>query len=219
MRKEQLTVFIGRFSPFHLGHEEVLLRALKSSEVVLLLIGSAYQSRNIKNPFTAEERSEIIGSWYEAHLRANINGFGKLYIEFVEDHPYNDQLWIRSVQTKVEKLRKRISIPDSWPNVLTGADRDDSTWYLRSFGSFFKQDFVKFTEAGFETSATNIRSNYFGGGKLYEYKTPYAAMVFLDEFRNTEELGFCVKSTSLFKSISSLGARLRILQPLSLLTQ
>lgn len=179
--QRQVTVFIGRFSPFHLGHEEVLLRALKSSEVVLLLIGSAYQSRNIKNPFTAEERAKVIREWYDAHLRlGTTKDFGTLYIDFVEDHPYNDQLWMRSVQGKVEELRKKLSTPSDWPNVLTGADRDESTWYLKVFGSFFKLDLLKNT---MDLSGTQIRENYFSGGLLYEYKTPFHTMTFLDTFK------------------------------------
>ena len=62
--KRQLTVYIGRFSPFHNGHAEVLLRALRLSQKVLVIIGSAKQPRRVKNPWTAPERGDIIMKWY-----------------------------------------------------------------------------------------------------------------------------------------------------------
>lgn len=183
--QKQLTVFIGRFSPFHLGHEEVLKRALMSSEVVLLLIGSSFQARNIKNPFTGEERKKIIEDWYRPYSAQK--SYGRLVIKCIADHPYNDQKWISDVQVAVYNTRKYADIPDSWPNVLTGAERDASTWYLKAFGSFFKQDFVKETAIGFDTSATQIRDDYFNCGNAWEYKTPAATIAFLDSFEKTEE--------------------------------
>jgi bifunctional NMN adenylyltransferase/nudix hydrolase len=181
----KFTVFIGRFSPFHLGHEEVLLRALKSSEVVLLLIGSADSSRNVKNPFTAQERAKMITDWYEAQYNI-VPNIGKLVIDGIQDHPYNDQEWIASVQTAVLKCRKNWDIPDAWPTFLTGAERDASTWYLKAFGSFFKLDLVKETTVGFDYSATQLRDNFFTGGNAWEYKTPYSVICFLQRFKTTD---------------------------------
>lgn len=187
--QKQVTVFIGRFSPFHLGHEEVLKRALQSSEVVLFLIGSSRQARNIKNPFTFDERREIVESWYRTQKRIttdyNKGPIGRLEVLDLIDVPYNDQEWIAQVQTKVLTLRRELEIPSTWPNILTGAERDTSTWYLKAFGSFFKQDFVKETQVGFDYSATQLRDNYFTGGNAWEYKTPAETIAFLEKWKQT----------------------------------
>lgn len=184
--QKQLTVFIGRFSPFHLGHEEVLIRALKSSEVVLLLIGSSFQARNTKNPFTEIERFDIIRDWYTNYKLRHTVSIGTLVISTLRDHPYNDNEWIAEVQQRVNEVRSEYNIPDSWPNVLTGAERDASTWYLKAFGSFFKQDFIKETQVGFDYSATQLRDNLFSGGNAWEYKTPDSVINFIDKWKKTQ---------------------------------
>jgi len=189
MRK-QVTVFIGRFSPFHLGHEEVLQRALESSEVVLLLIGSARQARDTKNPFTEVERANVIQSWYSNRLRFvdmyNKPQIGSLIIQPLVDFPYNDSEWIAQVQETVLKARTENNVPKDWPNVLTGAERDASTWYLKAFGGFFKTDFVSETKVGFDYSATQLRDDYFRGGNAWEYKTPPETILFLDTWKKTK---------------------------------
>jgi bifunctional NMN adenylyltransferase/nudix hydrolase len=178
----KLTVFIGRFSPFHLGHEEVLMRALNSSEVVLLLIGSSYSARNIKNPFTYDERYNMIYSWY---IQNQKYVKGKLVIQPIIDHPYNDQAWIRDVQSEVIKTCAWIENFTGKP-YLTGAERDHTSWYLQAFGDFFEKDFVAETRVGFDRSATEIRENLFKGGNDWEYKTPAAVIEFIDGFLKTQ---------------------------------
>jgi len=182
--QKQLSVFIGRFSPFHLGHEEVLFRALQSSEVVLLLIGSANQARNTKNPFTGQERQAMVQDWYNTLARHK--KVGALVIKLIEDHPYNDQEWIAEVQNAVMGVYRQFDTEFSKPIYLTGAERDASTWYLKAFGNFFKLDFVKETAVGFDYSATQLRDDYFSGGNKWEYKTPEAVINFLDKFKHTE---------------------------------
>lgn len=188
--QNQVTTYIGRFSLFHLGQSEVLLRALKGSEVVVLLIGSSHQARNIKNPFTYEERREVIRDWFSSEvLLAARQGrrIGKLVVLPLQDYPYNDQKWIREVQAQVVGVRNENNIPDSWPNILTGANRDESTWYLKVFGDFFKTDFVGETSVGFDLSSTVLRNDLFSGGNAWEYKTPEATQLFLDGFVRTSE--------------------------------
>ena len=53
-------VFIGRFQPFHLAHMQTIKIALQQSQYVLLALGSAQNERNIKNPFSANEREQMI---------------------------------------------------------------------------------------------------------------------------------------------------------------
>lgn len=202
--QKRLTVFIGRFSPFHLGHEEVLLRALQSSEVVLLLIGSSHQARNIKNPFTAQEREDMIRTWYDNAKRYHI--LGKLVFDQIEDHPYNDQEWIAEVQEAVLYAANATSL-ENGPFYLTGAERDKSTWYLKAFGDFFKLDFVKESQVGFDYSATQLRDDYFKGGNAWEYKTPQEVISFLDSYRKTTyyqdmvaEYNFVAKYKAAWKS-------------------
>lgn len=168
-----LSVYIGRFSPFHLGHAEVLSRALSSSSDVLLLIGSVGQARNIKNPFTFLERKEMVEGWYKEQPK----NLGRLHILPLEDFPYNDQKWMREVQktveakyTEIRKLYGQISTEIK----LTGANRDDSSWYLRMFGNYFTLDVVESTKAGFGLNATTIRTSLFERNNKWKNLVPLA---------------------------------------------
>jgi len=51
---------IGRFQPFHLGHLKMLEYVAAREEAVVVGVGSSNRSRTIDNPFTAEERMEMI---------------------------------------------------------------------------------------------------------------------------------------------------------------
>ena len=52
--------FTGRFQPFHLGHLSAVKQALQKVDFLYIGIGSAQYSHTSDNPFTAEERKEMI---------------------------------------------------------------------------------------------------------------------------------------------------------------
>ena len=51
---------IGRFQPFHLGHLEAVNFALSKVEQLYIAIGSSNKSNQPRNPFTVEERKQMI---------------------------------------------------------------------------------------------------------------------------------------------------------------
>ena len=52
--------YIGRFQPFHLGHQAVLEMIAKEVDEVVIGIGSAQKSHEVTDPFTAGERVMMI---------------------------------------------------------------------------------------------------------------------------------------------------------------
>lgn len=56
-------LFIGRFQPFHKGHEKVINDILNKEDEIIIAIGSAQDSYSLENPLTAGERYEIIRSY------------------------------------------------------------------------------------------------------------------------------------------------------------
>ncbi len=181
--QSQLKVLIARVSVFHNGHAELLSKALKTSDNVLLLIGSAGLARNIKNPFTFEERRDVVMAWARGQL--GLICAKRLIIRPLYDQPYNDQKWITQVQEEVVETLKGLSLTDVKP-VLTGADRDSSSWYLKAFGDFFQLDLHTASDAGFDLSATMLRLDYFAGGYKFETRCPDVTSNFLDHFRTGE---------------------------------
>jgi len=61
-------LLIGRFQPFHLGHLDAVLFGLSRTENLFVGIGSSNKSNERKNPFSAEERTEMINSSIESSM-------------------------------------------------------------------------------------------------------------------------------------------------------
>ncbi len=55
-------LYVGRFQPFHKGHEKVVDRISEDEDVeeVVVAVGSAQRSHTTRNPFTAGERVSMI---------------------------------------------------------------------------------------------------------------------------------------------------------------
>lgn len=124
--KYDLLVFIGRFQPLHLGHQEVIERARKLAKNVLVLVGSAGVARSVRNPFTYKERSQLIRNIYPDVFTAPIH-----------DHTYNDAAWILEVQQAV----KHYALGGGWNADglndlkigLIGCAKDHTSYYLKLF--------------------------------------------------------------------------------------
>ncbi len=53
-------LYIGRFQPYHLGHQAVIRKIAEEVEEIVIVIGSAQESHTPENPFTAGERMDMI---------------------------------------------------------------------------------------------------------------------------------------------------------------
>ena len=53
-------LFIGRFQPFHNAHLEDIKNILKEADEIIIGIGSSQESNTKENPFSYEERKEMI---------------------------------------------------------------------------------------------------------------------------------------------------------------
>lgn len=60
MKNEKVYVYIGRFQMAHKGHEETIKHALEQSDRLVILVGSSDLARDSKNPFTFEERKQVL---------------------------------------------------------------------------------------------------------------------------------------------------------------
>ena len=154
--RKRIAVYIGRFQPLHNGHVHVLQNAFKNYDGVVILVGSANKARDIKNPFTFAERSDIISRW----IAQNYKITGKQSrIRPLPDQPYNDAKWIQSVQENVQDAVQEFGFSN--PEIfVTGSERDDSTWYLQCFPQWGK-DFKDPHPIGEELNATSLRDKLF----------------------------------------------------------
>jgi len=153
--------FIGRFQPFHLGHKHVVDEALKQAARVLVLIGSADTARSMRNPFTFDERRDMIAAVYHKEVAD-----GRLIIHPLDDIIYNDDAWISEVQRTVNTII-RDQFGSSQPRSgdaedvsigLVGYGKNNTSYYLKKFPDWSDID----TDSQYGTfSATDIRDAYF----------------------------------------------------------
>lgn len=166
-RQYDYLVFIGRFQPFHVGHKEVLDKALELADKVIVLVGSSNQPRTIKNPFTFAERKDMIReSYMRSPLSEDDEEFpaNRIVIEPLRDNKYNDQAWAVSVQNVV----KRVDASFGWSDKprrggIIGHVKDESSYYLELFPQWDLIDH----EINEEVHATDIRQIYFESNLRY----------------------------------------------------
>lgn len=114
-------VLIGRFQPFHQGHASLLKLALASAPRVIVMLGSCFQARSARNPFTWGERAQMIAATLAADQRERVV-FAPL-----RDR-YDDALWADNVREQVRR-----HAPDAAQVALVGHDKDASSYYLHHF--------------------------------------------------------------------------------------
>jgi len=177
-----MTVFIGRFQPPHQAHIDTINEALKYSQGVLVLIGSAFKARDTRNPFTHQERKQMILDCFDRETR------GRLAFDFISDNPYNELAWIKDVQRAADNAyynqygwqeRQNISI--------IGHHKDATSYYLDIFPSWNRLNMDNIHGL----DSTTIRELYFqgfnqwalgGNSKRVAQFVPEQVMRFLNTF-------------------------------------
>jgi nicotinamide-nucleotide adenylyltransferase len=90
-------LLIGRFQPFHLGHLEALQFALSKVDKLWVGLGSSNRPVEKNNPFTAEQRKEMILSSIDDSMKEKIS------IYFIPDLD-NHMKWVEKIDTIVPKF-------------------------------------------------------------------------------------------------------------------
>lgn len=151
-------VLIGRFQPYHCGHQHLLHTALRQGlKRLIIVIGSSGGPRTVKNPFTAEERERMIR---EDLIGADCPDSGvRLQFIRLEDYTYNDNIWVANLLSALTSRIQKGARP-----VLLGYTKDDSSYYLNLFPGFIDGTIedpymVLRDQHGHEVlNATNIRT-------------------------------------------------------------
>ncbi len=202
-KRYKLAILIGRYEPAHNGHFRNFEHASQIAQNVHILIGSSDQPRTIKNPFSSDERREMIRKSLYA-LGGTLNVFNTYY-SFIRDFGYNDNLWIQQVQHIIKSEHPELTDDEI---VIMGHDKDDSSWYLRAFPNWTFQSLNGFVEHGSHPiDATKIRELYFEGHLDYiRGAVPADVFNFLKEFSVTEEYKILVEEYNFVKEYKAAWA-------------
>lgn len=190
-REYDLLVFIGRLQPLHVEHKRTIDEALKRAKNVLVLVGSSGKARTVRNPFTFEERAQMI---FESITEPA--DFVRLIVAPLYDKTYNDSAWVKQVQDIVKQNALDIVNKGGFPNHgiadlkigLIGASKDHTSYYLSLFPQWGSVD----VGIQNELHATYIREGFLEGRfqkhELISNEIPSNVAKFMfDEFMHTED--------------------------------
>lgn len=184
-KKYDLLVFIGRFQPVHIGHTQVIESACKMANHVLVLVGSSNQPRTIKNPWTYQERSDMIAD-STSYLQLRHNSV--IHTRPIYDQSYNDQKWVTSVQATVDDyISDNLVYPKEKGHKigLIGHQKDSSSYYLKMFPQWETVEH----EMNEDVSATDLRTLMFEDKSIrfLEGVLPPAVCATVYSFKSTPE--------------------------------
>lgn len=140
-------IIVGRWQLFHKGHETLLKAALAAAERVIVVIGSAFRSRDVRNPFNWEER--------QAMIQATLSPDTTDRVKFLPVRDYfDDDRWNAAVRAGVLQLTR-----GQGPVTLVGFKKDHTSYYLDHFPTWVWQA----VQQEFDIDATSLRNVFFEG--------------------------------------------------------
>lgn len=107
-------LFIGRFQPFHNAHLIDIKKVLKEVDEVIIAIGSSQEKNTLENPFSCNERRQMIVNVMKKHKI-------KKYKIYPVPDVYNDKKWVEYIKNNLP----------SYEFVYSG-----NTWTLQCFKKY-----------------------------------------------------------------------------------
>ena len=144
---QKVGILMMRAQPLHSGHKELIRKAYKQCQKLLILVGSANSARTILNPFTYLEREKVICQFIDFEFSTKPN----IAVIPVNDYKYSDSQWLSDVATIVNDFT---SPQDEV--VLFGFMKNGND-YLNWFPQYKYENI----ESRYDIAATGIRENWF----------------------------------------------------------
>jgi len=162
-------IFIGRFQPFHKGHLKAVKWILKRENELLIVIGSAQEFSTKENPFSFDERKEMLEKTFLAEKISNFKIFG------MPDF-FDDVSWVKKVLeiTESKKNQTLVFTQNSW----TKKCFKKNGVKVESHPLFFNR-----------LSATQIREKI-SKNKNWEDLVPKEVLDYLKEIKGAERIKF-----------------------------
>ncbi len=175
-------VFIGRFQPFHLGHQCVIEKALNNTQKLIILLGSAHRPRCTRNPWNFDEREQMI------RLTLSAQQNKRVIIAPLMDNIYNDDLWTGTIQKCVSGIvAAHHTQPHRDPSIgLIGHSKDHTSYYLKLFPQWDSINVNKVPVL----SATDVRQAIFCADKGYWEDQHISVAALVDKFVPAEVLDY-----------------------------
>jgi len=158
-------VFIGRFQPFHRGHQHIISTALSQAKQVIVLCGSANRVTSLRNPWSFSERKIYISAAFSADEQA------RLHILPLDDSPYNQSVWLACVQRQVGQVVAASGLTQA-RIALVGLSDEGSDYYPNSFPQW--QTLA--VKSDFSIHSSQIRAHLFNQAASLDSDAVYDAL-------------------------------------------
>lgn len=158
---DKVAVVIGRMQLPHNGHLALLKRALAVAPRVLVVLGSAFRSRDFDNPFHDFERVSLVRSMLSADEAERVDFLP------VKDY-YDDERWTAAVRYGVSAWAPQARRP-----ILVCCRKDQATGFYLDHFSDWEQEVVDYQD---NLNASDLRNVFFGAenvGSALSVLQPY----------------------------------------------
>ena len=136
MKKFNKGLIVMRGQPLHNGHKSLIDLMLKECKKSYIILGSIQESRTEKNPFTFEERKQMIKNVYGSSV----------FVDGMEDMPNNNEAWLDGIMKKI----------DGYPDAYYCGDNINGDYF--KVGNIVLRMLPRDKQEGFsKISATKIR--------------------------------------------------------------
>ena len=164
-----ICVCMGRFQPFHWGHFYLIQAALTHGKQVIVLLGSHLSSPNLKNPWSSEEREQMIWMCLQPTCQVRIH-----FVPICDRE--TDEQWAADINQKVYAL-----IPLNSRISIIGHHDQGKPFFSQRLPQW---DYIeKLRRPGI--NATDIRTAYFSQSPETDYadKIPFGTLQYLRKFK------------------------------------
>ena len=158
-------LFIGRFQPFHKAHLQDIKNILKECDEVIIAIGSSQHSGTEDNPFSTEERIEMIE---DVLISEDIGDYTLFPVPDVGD----DSRWVEEIVTLVP----------GFDVVYTGND-----WTENCFKKYKKKFAVKKIKLIPGVNSTTVRDKILKN-KNWQELVPEKIVEFIEKIKGVERI-------------------------------
>lgn len=171
-KQYKTAVYIGRFQPIHNAHLETISEALDKSEKLIIFVGTDQRPCNIKNPFSTDERIEIMTTAIKEYFDEPVTEPWSDYpkdsilnrITFLgcRDYLYNNYNWSSEIFSKALAN----GATSDKKTLLIGCMKDDTSYYLKMFPqwSFERMSYL------WKLNSTDIRNEVYETGSVGKYE-------------------------------------------------
>jgi bifunctional NMN adenylyltransferase/nudix hydrolase len=164
-------VFIGRFQPVHTAHLKLIETALSEAEKVIIVVGSHRAPISLKNPWTYEQRVEMVTAALDPKVRDRV-----IFVP-ARDYLYCELTWLTGVQNAISQVVG----PDSSVKLI-GHFKDDSSYYLKLFPQWELAPQPNY----FGANSSDIREEFFTSGGVNKDLLHPETVRCLEAFSDTE---------------------------------